>query len=141
LPGAFGLTVDPATVTFQKGSVLMGGSPLRLLRLSSRATALASSWNAGARVGERRGEQLLARRLVSSGTYLPHPPAGDVDRGSVTVVIPVRDRPEQLEDLLSALHGLACVVVDDASRDAQRSERIAAMANATFIGLTTNVGP
>jgi mycofactocin glycosyltransferase len=141
LPASFGLTADPGTITFQDGTVVMGGSPLRLLRLTSRAAALTRRWNGGELAGENRSEQLLARRLVSSGTFLPHPGPAAFGRHDVTVVIPVRDRPAQLEQLLSSLNGLACVVVDDASADPGRTKEIANRAGATFLGLTVNVGP
>jgi len=141
LPAGFGLTADPGTTTFGDGAVVMGGSPLRLLRLSARARSLTRRWNAGGRVGDGRGAQLLARRLVSSGAYNPHPGTAGFTAGDVTVVIPVRDRPDQLEALLTSLGGLSCVVVDDGSRDSGRTKDIAARAGATCICLPTNHGP
>ena len=59
----------------------------------------------------------------------------------MTVVVPVRDRPVQLERLLGALGQLACVVVDDASADAVAIREIAEDHGARFIGLTVNAGP
>ena len=56
LPPTFGLSADPATTVLDGGRVLMGGSPLRLLRVSSRASALIDRWKAGAPVGDRKGE-------------------------------------------------------------------------------------
>jgi mycofactocin system glycosyltransferase len=141
LPGTYGLVVDPATTSFDHGAVLLGGSPLRLLRLSKRPRELMARWNAGAPVGGRRAEQLLARRLVSSGVCLPRPAGSRFGPDDVTVVIPVRDRPDQLRTLLRALTGLRCIVVDDASEGAGVSAAIARSAGAHFIGLTRNVGP
>jgi mycofactocin system glycosyltransferase len=100
-----------------------------------------SGWIAGAKVGARPSENRLARRLVSSGLFLPEPGDSTLCADDVTVVIPVRDRPEQLERLLGSLEGLACVVVDDASSDPRRIEKIAAEAKARLIGLATNGGP
>lgn len=124
-----------------RGRVLMGGSPLRLLRVASRASALIGRWQTGSVVGERKGEQLLARRLVAAGVFLPRPgpPVFGVD--DVTVVIPVRDRSAQLQRLLSALDGLRCVVVDDASADAARTRAIAEHAGARVVTLPANLGP
>jgi mycofactocin system glycosyltransferase len=133
--------MDPRTIALDDGSVLMGGSPFRLLRLSSRGRGLVAQWAAGAPVGERRREQLLARRLVTAGALVPRPADSRHGPDDVTVVIPVRDRPDQLQFLLASLEGLACVVVDDGSLDAARTEAIALEFEARFIGLAENVGP
>jgi GT2 family glycosyltransferase len=133
--------VDPTTATFHDGAVLLGGSPTRLLRLSPRARELTAAWNGGAVVGSRRSDQLLARRLVSSGAFLPRPGPARFTVDDVTVVIPVRDRPDQLGRLLAGLEGLSCIVVDDASADPTRTEEIALKAGATPIALPVNLGP
>jgi mycofactocin system glycosyltransferase len=59
----------------------------------------------------------------------------------VTVVIPVRDRPLQLERLLSTLGAMACIVVDDASRRPEPCRQVAERHGARFIALDTNSGP
>jgi mycofactocin glycosyltransferase len=141
LPPTFGLTADPGTTMLDGGRVLMGGSPLRLLRVSSRARALIDRWEAGAPVGDRKAEPVLARRLVSAGVFLPRPGSPVFGLDDVTVVIPVRDRPEQLARLLSALEGARCLVVDDASADPGRSRAIAENAGAAVIALPANLGP
>ncbi|HWE67679.1 MAG TPA: mycofactocin biosynthesis glycosyltransferase MftF [Acidimicrobiales bacterium] len=141
LPRGFGLALDPATTTWQEGTILMGGSPLRLLRLSPRARALVDGWQAGSLVGDRRSEQVLARRLVSSGLFVLRPVAPTSGPRDVTVVVPVRDRPAQLQHLLESLDGLSLVVVDDGSADPGRTEKIARAAGATFIALPKNLGP
>ncbi len=123
------------------GRVIMGGSPLRLLRVSSRASALIDRWQAGATVGDRKGEPVLARRLVSAGAFLPRPGVPQFGPDDVTVVIPVRDRPEQLRRLLSTLDAKRCLVVDDASSDPARTLAIAEDAGAEVIALPVNVGP
>jgi mycofactocin glycosyltransferase len=119
----------------------MGGSPLRLLRLSPRAREQVTRWWGGAKVGRQQGRRLLARRLTSAGVAVPHP--GGTERGpdEVTVVIPVRDRPEQLDRLLGSLGDLACVVVDDASADAAATKDVAERNGARFLGLAANLGP
>ena len=141
LPSHFGLAVDPDTIALDRGRVLMGGSPLRLLRLTGRAGALVSSWEAGAPVGHRRAEQVLARRLVASGVFLPRPGPPGFRAEDVTVVIPIRDRPEQLQRLLAALKGMQCIVVDDASTDPGRTRDIVHRSGGTLVALTTNSGP
>ena len=141
LPPTFGLWADPGTTMLDRGRVLMGGSPLRLLRVSSRARALIDRWEAGAPVGDRKGEPVLARRLVSAGVFLPRPGSPVFGPDDVTVVIPVRDRPGQLARLLSTLEVTRRLVVDDASSDPARTRAIAEDAGAGVIALPANLGP
>jgi mycofactocin glycosyltransferase len=143
LPGTFTLRQDPSTQAFDGGTVLLGGSPLRLFRISERARQLVQRWKDGAEVGPRRSAQLLARRLASGGAFNPGPTSSNLASGDVTVVVPVRDRPEQLNRLLDTIEaeGLACIVVDDASADAGATKEIAERHGAAFIGLASNVGP
>jgi mycofactocin system glycosyltransferase len=141
LPGSFTLTEDASTREFNGGTVLLGGSPLRLFRLSERAGRLVERWRSGHVVGTGRGSQLLARRLVSAGAFVPQAAGGALGYDDVTVVVPVRDRPAQLDRVLDALGGLACIVVDDASADAGATKEVAERHGARFVGLATNVGP
>ena len=121
--------------------MLLGGSPLRLFRIAERARDLVARWRTGAPVGSAKAAQLLARRLVSAGAFSPRPVGAAFGPPDVTVVVPVRDRPAQLDRLLGALDGLACVVVDDASADAGATKEIAERHGARFVGLASNVGP
>ncbi|MGO9857280.1 MAG: mycofactocin biosynthesis glycosyltransferase MftF [Acidimicrobiales bacterium] len=141
LPGSFVLHEDPSTQSFDDGIVLLGGSPLRLFRIAERARDLVARWRTGAPVGSAKTAQLLARRLVSAGAFSPRPVGADIGPQDVTVVVPVRDRPAQLDRLLGVLDGLACVVVDDASADAGATEEIAERHGARFVGLASNRGP
>jgi mycofactocin system glycosyltransferase len=145
LPPTFGLSADPGTLRLDGGRVVMGGSPLRLLRLSSRASALIDRWQSGASVGDRKGQPVLARRLVSAGVFLPRPGPPQFGPEDVTVVVPVRDRPGQLRRLLSTLRATLpttrCLVVDDASADPARTRAICDDAGATVIALPANLGP
>jgi mycofactocin system glycosyltransferase len=141
LPASFTLTEDASTREFDGGTVLVGGSPLRLFRISERAQQLVAPWKVGGAVGPRRSAQLLARRLASGGAFTPQAPTSRSTTDDVTVVVPVHDRPSQLHRLLDALGGLACIVVDDASADAGATKEIAERHGATFIGLSSNVGP
>jgi mycofactocin system glycosyltransferase len=132
---------DPGTTRLDGGRVLMGGSPLRLLRVSPRARALIDRWEVGAPVGDRKGEPVLARRLVSAGVFLPLPGSPVFGPDDVTAVIPVRNRPEQLRRLLFALEVKRRLVVDDASSDPARTRAIAEDAGAGVIALPANLGP
>jgi mycofactocin glycosyltransferase len=141
LPGSFALTEDASTQAFDGGTVLLGGSPLRLFRISERARQLVARWRGGAPVGPRRSAQTLARRLVSAGAFNPRPADGALGPGDVTVVVPARDRPAQLDQLLDTLAGLRSIVVDDGSADAGTTKEITSRHGAHCICLTSNAGP
>jgi mycofactocin system glycosyltransferase len=141
LPASFTVHEAPSTVHLDEGAVVLGGSPARLFRISARAQRLVDRWRIGHPVGDQQGARLLARRLVSSGAYLPRPTTSAYGPDDVTVVIPVRDRPVQLDRLLQAISGLACIVVDDASADAGTTKEIAERHGARFVALADNRGP
>ena len=102
----------------RRGEVLLGGSPPRLLTLSSRGAELVDGWLCGTPVGEDRAERLLARRLLDAGLVHPDPPAGKRRADEVTIIVPFHGRGDQLERCLSALSGLwPTIVVDDGSPD------------------------
>jgi len=115
LPDGFAVRLSPG-VRRRPDGALLGGSPLRLMRLSRRARDLL----AGDRVVVRDAlSAQFAARLLDAGLAVPDPPPRPAD--DVTVVIPVRDRPEGLARLLAALRqdpATAClpvVIVDDGS--------------------------
>jgi mycofactocin system glycosyltransferase len=141
LPGSFALTEDSSTEEFDDGAVLLGGSPLRLFRITPRGHDLVARWRSGAVIGDAEPARRLARRFVSAGVFSPESRAATLGPDDVTIVVPVRNRPGQLARLLDALTGLSCVVVDDASIDAGASKDIAERHGARFVGLTTNSGP
>ncbi len=141
LPGSFTMHEAASTVHLDDGSVVLGGSPVRLFRVSERAGRLLERWRQGHPVGDHAAARLLARRLVSSGAYFPRPTSSGFGDEDVTVVIPVRDRPDELDRLLRAVSGLSCVVVDDASDDAGTTKEIAERHGARFVPLAANGGP
>jgi mycofactocin system glycosyltransferase len=99
---------------------LLGGSPLRLLRLAARARKLVT---ADRLVVRDATTAALAARLLDAGLARPDLPPAAAAPSDVTVVIPVRDRPAGLARLLAALRAdpgtaaLPVVVVDDGSAD------------------------
>lgn len=117
LPDGFAVRLDPRSRERDGGAALLGGSPLRLLRLAPRARGLLAD---GRLVVRDATTAVLAARLLDAG--LAHPDPGPaVAPDDVTVVVPVKDRPAGLVRLLSALRadpataGLPVVVVDDGS--------------------------
>jgi mycofactocin glycosyltransferase len=116
LPAGFAVRLDLRTRRRDGGATLLGGSPLRLLRLSPRARELLTTGRVV--VGDATTAELAARLLDAGLAHPDLPPAAADD---VTVVIPVKDRPAALARLLAALRadpaaaGLPVVVVDDGS--------------------------
>lgn len=141
LPAGFRLRPDPSLKVLQGGTVLLGGAPYRLMRLTEHAVPVVSSWLEGKPVGERRSAGLLARRLVQAGMMHPVPPP-DAQRPSVVVVVPVRDRTEQLARCLSGLRdGPDVIVVDDGSVHPDAVAEIVRAAGARLVRRAVNGGP
>src|SRR3954466_5447144 len=91
LPVGFRVQVDHRTRRSEDGQVVDGGSPWRMLRLSSRGADVAEGLLAGNPVADQR-DGLLARRLVEAGLAHPLPPAPAPAPVLLSVVVPVRDR-------------------------------------------------
>ncbi|PXY26966.1 mycofactocin biosynthesis glycosyltransferase MftF [Prauserella muralis] len=101
----------------RRGPLLIGGSPLRLVRLGAGGTRLLDRWLAGTPLTESPAEARLARRLVDAGLLHPVPPP-ELTPADVTLVVPVKDNPAGVRRLLAATRDLGChVVVDDGSRE------------------------
>ncbi|HET6503175.1 MAG TPA: mycofactocin biosynthesis glycosyltransferase MftF [Amycolatopsis sp.] len=106
------LRFDPATTT--AGHALIGGAPLRVMRLSETGARLVGQWRDGAEVVSGTG---LANRLIAAGMAHPEYATARLRPADVTGVIPVRDHAGHLAELLPRLAELArTVVVDDGSR-------------------------
>jgi len=137
LPDGFVVRLRADLSRADGGRVLVGGSPARAMRLSARAVRMLD----GSQLQVRdEGSAVLARRLMAGNLadpVLDRIPAAD----SLTVVVPVRDRAEQLERCLAALTGLPVVVVDDASQDPAAVAAVAQHHGAAVVSLAANVGP
>ena len=149
------LTPDPSTRLVAGGSVLVGGSPVRVLRLTPAGARQVASWFGGTPVPPGASARALARRLLDAGIAHPdfsaldgprrgsgaHPPGCPV-AADVTVVIPVRDRHAELARCLAGLRDLPhVIVVDDASADPLAIKRIAAEHGAAAVHRPVNGGP
>jgi len=126
LPAEFGLVLDPATRRLDDGTVLVGGAPLRLLRLTPAGARVVDGLAAGEPVGTGRGRRRLARRLLDAGLAQPRPtPSGPRPSGvtpaawtaaDVTVVVPAHATRADLDRTVAALGPVgAVIVVDDGS--------------------------
>ena len=139
LPDGFRVRLAARVTTTDQGRLLVGGSPLTALRLSSRARTLLTS---GSVTVDGPDSRHLAERLIATNLGLPElEGVAPADPGQLTVVIPVRDRPAQLDRSLAALAPLRVIVVDDASRYPADVARVVARHDARLVSLTTNVGP
>ncbi len=81
MPAGWRLRAARGVRHVREDSVLIGGTPLRVLTLSPRGNALVQAWLAGQPVGEEHSERLLARRLLDAGLAYPDPPARAPERG------------------------------------------------------------
>ncbi|HET6965855.1 MAG TPA: mycofactocin biosynthesis glycosyltransferase MftF [Acidimicrobiales bacterium] len=119
LPADFRLRFA-AGVLRPKREVLIGGAPMRILRLTEAGAARVDGWMAGRPVGAGHSAGILAARLVEAGLAAPLPPA--TPALNVAVVMPVRDDAEGVAATLAALGstapGVPVVVVDDGSQPA-----------------------
>jgi mycofactocin glycosyltransferase len=158
VPAGFPLRADPATRLIAGGSVLVGGSPVRVLRLTPRGAKQVAAWLGGAPVPAGVAARKLARRLLDAGIVHPGLAAcSGPGTGDVTVVIPVRDRHAELARCLAGLRDAArcrgcasgprtaalaeVIVVDDCSADSMGIQAIASAAGARVIRRPVNGGP
>lgn len=110
------LTLDASVRRYDHGRVLLGGSPLRLLRLGKAAAGRLDSWLAGEPLGEDARDGLLARRLLDAGVVHPTGGIGCLTTRDVTLVVPVKDDATGVAAVLAATTDLAArIVVDDGS--------------------------
>lgn len=140
LPTGFAVRLAPGVRVRDLGRTVIGGAPVRVNHLSARARDLLRD---GTLVVADPTTGQLAEQLLDSGMAEPVtallPPIG-LDQ--VTCIIPVRDRPVELERLLTSLDGaMRVIVVDDASADPERTVRTAVRHGAEVIPLSRNLGP
>lgn len=144
VPAGLRLVPDPGLIRLDGGRVLLGGTPLRLMRLSPLGARRVDAWRAGEPVGERRGERTLARRLLDAGLVHPRPTDGP-DPTQVTIVVPVRGRAAALRRCLAAVRATAphspVIVVDDASPDRLAAVRVATTAGVRCVRRDRRGGP
>ncbi|WP_327674719.1 MULTISPECIES: mycofactocin biosynthesis glycosyltransferase MftF [unclassified Streptomyces] len=156
LPHRYVIGLDRHTRVLDGGRALLGGHPTRLLRLTPRARGLLTGRTL--RVRDRAGA-VLADRLLATGlahplvtelppidSNAPNAPNDPSDpNGTVTYVIPVRDRPDQLDRALASIRATTTdapvIVVDDASHAPAPVAAVAGRHHARVLPLADNLGP
>jgi mycofactocin glycosyltransferase len=128
------------------GTVLVGGSPIRVLRLTPSGARHVAGWWSGTPVPDTPKARALARRLLDTGIAHPVVAGGDLESswvpGDVTVVIPVRDRQTELARCLAGLAQMPrVIVVDDCSGEPAVIAQIASDAGACVLRRPVNGGP
>jgi mycofactocin glycosyltransferase len=151
VPAGLALRADAGARLIAGGSVLVGGSPVRVLRLTPAGSRQVAGWLAGEPVAGGAPARRLARRLLDAGIAHPAFEAVRAVARDVTVVIPVRDRHAELARCLAGVRdagkrdagGAAAgvIVVDDCSADAAAVAAVAAAAGARVIRREVNGGP
>ena len=141
-PAGLGLRPDPGSRLLAGGTVLVGGSPVRVLRLTPSGARQVTGWWSGTPVPDGPRARALARRLLDTGIAHPVPSGAAWGPADVTVVIPVRDRQAELTRCLAGLAAMPrVVVVDDCSVDPAATARVASGAGARILRRSVNGGP
>ena len=162
VPAGFTVELEPDTREIADG-VLFGGSPARVLRLSEAGRQALAELRAGPVASAAAG--VLARRLTDAGLAQPRAreaatgktPAGETParetaagetaggravEPDVTVVVPVRDRPAELDRCLAAAgRRYPVIVVDDGSADPAAVATVCAARGARLVRRDVNGGP
>ena len=142
LPDGFAVRLAPGTRWQDGGAALLGGSPLRLLRLAPAARPLL----AGDRLTVTDARTAaLAARLLDSG--VADPDVAPAPHAEVTVVVPVKDRTAGLARLLTALRAdpgtadVPILVVDDGSAEPSEVAAVARVGRAGLVRHGSARGP
>ena len=133
-PTGLPVVLDRHVRRFSGDTVLLGGDPVRLLRLRNRRAGLELAPSVDDRPALR-----LVRTLVDGGFAHPRPdPEPVVD---VTVVIPVLDRPVELERCLQSVGRVRVLVVDDGSLNPAAILAVCERNGAAVLRQEANTGP
>jgi mycofactocin glycosyltransferase len=137
------LVLDRSARVLAGGTLMIGGRPARLIRLTAAGAQHVSSWRDGAPVGDGAGAVALARRLLEAGVAHPVPErGGPFTHENVAIVIPARDRLPALTDCLrNAGPAREVVVVDDGSTDPAAVRDAATRAGARVVRRPSSAGP
>lgn len=140
LPLGFAAQLSDDVRVSEDGCSLLGGNPYRLVTVSAEFASMVRSGTL--RVNDARSHSLVAA-LLDRGLADPVPQLGRrAAVGQVTIVVPVKDRAEELARLLVSIpRGLEVLVVDDGSDDAESIHEIASQFGASVLRFAACGGP
>ncbi len=141
-PPGIRLVADTALDRRDDGRLLIGGAPLRIIRLSDTGAKIFEAWLRGEPLADTTQARRLARRLLDAGVV--HPvvdPVADRDLTDITVVIPAYNDADGLACCLASLGDLPVVVVDDASQNSAEIATLCERHGAQLIRHNINQGP
>ena len=138
LPDGFAVALSESVRRYDRGHVLAGGSPYRVVRLTDAGLRALEDLQRGD--GASRAARELGGRLIDGGLAAPVPGAA-LAVPAITAVVPVRDRPVELEACLRSLDGTPVVVVDDGSADSAAVRAICERRGARLVRRARSDGP
>jgi mycofactocin system glycosyltransferase len=140
LPDGFTVRLNSSVRRYDDGRTLVGGSPTTAVHLSDTARRMLKGPEVQVTDAKSRA---LADRLLELGMADPVlDELPSLDTTQVTVVVPVHDRPRQLELLLGSIpRGLRVIVVDDRSTNPAAILAVAEAHGAEVIRHEVNTGP
>lgn len=126
--------------------MVLGGDPVRLLRLSDAGARVVAGWHGEVKfdASTTAGVRALVDRMVDAGALHPAPALVEGAGATVDVVVPVRDRVEALDRCLAAIRSSGAariVVVDDGSLDAAAHAAVAGRHDADVVRRERSGGP
>ena len=133
------LGADAGLVRRDSGRLLVGGTPLRIVRLSDAGAELLGGWLCGAPLSDVALHRRLTRRLLDAGVV--HPLIAAAADPDVTVVVPAYRDADGLAVCLASLGAFPVVVVDDASPNSAEIAATCEQHGAQLIRHNTNQGP
>ncbi len=138
-PAGIRLAADTALDRRDGGRLLIGGAPLRIIRLSDAGAEILAAWLDGVPLSDDGGARTLARRLLDAAVV--HPVVDPIRDPDATVVIPAYNDADGLDCCLASLGDLPVVVVDDASQNSAEIAATCERHGAQLIRHDTNQGP
>ncbi len=131
-------SLDPSTRRIPGRALVIGGSPLRIFRLTPAGLQAFDRIASGEEVAASTAVAGLVDRLLDAGAIHPHPTSSPFTAADVSVVVPAYLLGETaLAEVVRACPGVAEVVaVDDAS-----DPPIGPVDGARVLRLRTNAGP